>query len=63
MPRLAAGVLSGTAHYLHWGPIQISLTNFLIVVGMVVLFALALVVPFPGPHVEQDTEERADVQH
>lgn len=38
---LAAG------RYVHWGVIQISLTNLLIIVGMVVLFVVALVVPFP----------------
>jgi hypothetical protein len=41
-PVIAAG------HYLHWGVIQISLTNFLIIVAMIVVFVLALVVPFPG---------------
>jgi hypothetical protein len=32
--------------YLHWGVIQISLTNFLIIVLMLVVFALAIAVPF-----------------
>jgi hypothetical protein len=31
----------------HWGVVQISLTNLLIIAGMVVLFVVALVVPFP----------------
>lgn len=35
--------------YLHWGVISISVTNALIVLGMVVLFVLALVLPFPKP--------------
>lgn len=35
--------------YLHWGVVQISLTNALVIVAMVVVFALALVVPFPAP--------------
>jgi high-affinity Fe2+/Pb2+ permease len=34
--------------YLHWGVISISLTNFSIIVGMLVVFVLALVVPFGG---------------
>jgi hypothetical protein len=64
---VASGLLSGTAHYLHWGPIQISLTNFLIIVAMLVLFALALVVPFPQGRVEQvrgvqEEQERPDGQ-
>ncbi len=32
--------------YVHWGFILISLSNFLVVVAMLVLFALALLVPF-----------------
>ena len=43
----ADGVVAGGGRYLDWGVIQISLTNFLIVVAMVVVFVLALVVPFP----------------
>jgi hypothetical protein len=38
---LAAG------RYVHWAVVQISLTNLLIIAGMVVLFVVALVVPFP----------------
>lgn len=66
----ASGLLSGHTTYLHWGVIQISLTNFVIIVVMVVLFALALVLPFPGAHADPaddahpaapiDTEESAD---
>ena len=33
--------------YFHWGFILISLPNLLVIAGMVVLFAIALVVPFP----------------
>ena len=33
-------------HYLHWGFILVSVANFLVIVAMVVLFALALGVPF-----------------
>ena len=37
--------------YFHWGFILISLPNLLVVAGMIVLFAIALVAPFPhgGP--------------
>jgi hypothetical protein len=38
-----------TGSYLHWGVVQISLANLLIVVAMLVLFVAALVVPFPHP--------------
>lgn len=36
--------------YVHWGVVQISLTNLLVVVAMLVLFALALLVPFVSDH-------------
>lgn len=36
------------APYIHWGFILISLPNFLLIVAMLVLFALALLLPFPG---------------
>jgi hypothetical protein len=39
---LAAGT------YLHWGVASISVANLLIIVMMVVVFVLALLIPFPG---------------
>ncbi len=36
------------AGYLHWGFILISWPNLILIGLMVVLFALALVLPFPG---------------
>ena len=33
--------------YFHWGFIIISLPNLLVIAGMIVLFAIALVAPFP----------------
>lgn len=51
-------LLSG-GYYVHWGVVQISLTNFLIVLGMIVLFIVALLVPFPGG---RDQQEAASVQ-
>jgi hypothetical protein len=35
------------ASYLDLGFIHISIPNFLVIVGMIVLFAVALVAPFP----------------
>ena len=35
------------ATYLNWGFILISVPNLLVIIGMIVLFAVALVVPFP----------------
>ena len=36
--------------YVHWGVISISVTNLIIIGLMVVVFLLALVLPFPGSH-------------
>lgn len=43
-----AAVLGGAGHFLHWGWFSIGLSNLLIILAMIVLFVLALVVPFPG---------------
>ncbi len=34
--------------YIGWGDITIQLGNFLVIIIMLILFALALVLPFPG---------------
>ncbi|MGN6609475.1 MAG: hypothetical protein ACTHMS_21010 [Jatrophihabitans sp.] len=44
--------------YVHWGVVQLSLTNLLIIVAMIVVFVLALVVPFPTSH-DDDEEPRS----
>jgi len=38
--------LNTTGHYLHWGFIQLSLANLLIILLMIVVFFLALLIPF-----------------
>ena len=35
------------AVYLHWGWLQISVTNLLIILSMLAIFVLALTLPFP----------------
>lgn len=55
-----AAAVTASGQYLHWGVVQISLTNFLIIVGMVVLFVLALVLPFPGSKPERVRKEHSD---
>jgi len=45
--------------YLHWGVIQISLTNFLIIVIMLVVFALAIAVPFGHRHHDEQREDQS----
>jgi hypothetical protein len=42
------------AEYLHWGFILISVPNVLIISGMILLFAIALVAPFPQHGDEAD---------
>ena len=43
--------------YFHWGFILISLPNLVVIAGMILLFAIALVLPFPH------TEEGDDGHH
>ena len=42
--------------YVHWGVVQISVTNLLIIVAMVVVFVLALVIPF-GSRQDEGSEQ------
>ena len=41
---------SDAGRYLHWGVISVSVTNALIILAMIVVFALALVIPFGRRH-------------
>ncbi len=50
-------VAESAGRYVHWGVIQISLANLIIIGVMVLLFVLALVVPFPSGHGD-DLEEQ-----
>jgi hypothetical protein len=40
--------MNGVGPYLHWGVIQISVANLVVILLMLVVFALALLLPFPG---------------
>ena len=51
-------IAEGPGRYIHWGVIQISVANLTIIVTMIVLFVLALIVPFPSGHGEEDDQER-----
>jgi hypothetical protein len=45
---LAAPIdLNGPGHYLHWGVIQISLANLVVIGLMLIVFVLAILLPFP----------------
>jgi hypothetical protein len=56
--NVAGGLLSRPAYFLHWGVVQISLANFLVIIAMIILFVLALVIPFP--HGRRADDERKD---
>jgi hypothetical protein len=57
-----AGVLASLVnldkpgHYIHWGVIQISVANLVVIGLMVLVFVLALFVPFPKPRATEPTE-------
>jgi hypothetical protein len=47
---LAATVdLNEKPYFIHWGVIQISAANLIVIGLMVVVFALAVLLPFPKP--------------
>ncbi len=47
-PLLGALInLNGSGHYIHWGFIQMSVANFVVIVLMIVVFVLAILLPFP----------------
>ena len=39
--------LNGSGHYIHWGFIQMSVANFVVILLMIAVFILAIVLPFP----------------
>jgi len=39
--------LSGSGNYIHWGFIQLSVANFVVILLMIVVFILAIALPFP----------------
>jgi hypothetical protein len=43
-----ASLLGGKPHYIHLGWFQISVANTVVIVLMIVVFVLAIVLPFPG---------------
>ena len=48
--------MDAPATYFHWGFILISVPNLIVIGGMIVLFAVALVTPFP--HGEEGADGR-----
>jgi hypothetical protein len=52
-------IVLAAGKYIHWGVVSISLTNLLVILGMVVVFALALVIPFPREHGDRHEEDES----
>jgi hypothetical protein len=49
--RLGIGAifnLNQPAHYVHWHFFEMSVANISLIVAMLIVFALALLLPFPG---------------
>jgi len=57
MSGLSIVVAEGPGKYISWGVIQISVANFAIICAMVLIFILALVVPFPTHDDESGDQE------
>lgn len=51
--------LNEPAHVVHWHFFQMSDANIAVILAMLVVFALALVVPFPGAERRQVAREQA----
>jgi ABC-type proline/glycine betaine transport system permease subunit len=45
--------LGGTGQFIHWGAVQISLANLIVIGVMIVLFLAAIFLPFPGHRTRQ----------
>ncbi|MFC4787110.1 hypothetical protein ACT8ZV_21720 [Nocardioides sp. MAHUQ-72] len=45
-------------HYIDWGVISISVTNLSIILAMVVVFVLAIVLPFPHTRPDDEVDRR-----
>ncbi len=60
---VSTSVIAGSAgRYVHWGVIQISVTNLLIIIAMVIVFALAIVVPFRTSNGDEGSAEEAPIR-
>jgi hypothetical protein len=44
---LLAANLNSPGHYVHLGPVQIAVANLVVIILMIVVFVLAIVLPFP----------------
>lgn len=49
---------SGAGTYVHWGVVQISLANLIIIGLMLLVFVLAILLPFPGHRHDREPGNR-----
>ena len=59
MVTAVQAVLASSGHVLNWGWFSIELTNLLIILAMLAVFALALLVPFGRSHTDRDHRDRS----
>ena len=52
--------MDAPAQYLQWGFILISIPNLLMIVGMILVFVIALLAPFPR---HEDAREPSERRH
>ena len=55
---LSAGIPTDGATFIESGMWSVSVPNLIVIVVMLVLFVLALVLPFPGSHEDVTEEDR-----
>ena len=48
VPRPSAINLNHPGHYVHWGVVQISVANVVVILVMIAIFVAAILLPFPG---------------
>ena len=56
LPAMTLGAvfdLNGPAHYVHWHFFQMSVANVVVVLLMIVVFILAIALPFPKREIEE----------
>jgi hypothetical protein len=58
--NVATGLLGGHAYFFHWGVIQISAANLVVILLMIAVFVLALLMPFPNPDRDDHVEGHSD---
>jgi hypothetical protein len=47
--------LNHPAHYVHWHFIQMSVSNVIVIVLMLIVFVVAILAPFPGRRAKGDS--------